>query len=146
MVLAPANATCSELVRKRVVFGLFVLPFNGLDPAEEKKVGSARSIRMKEVMAPLDILFSILGFGFGVVTRTFVYERCSTDFVLREKGAKRATLGGDAELNRLRDEQRKLRAELEGATAERDRLIKEREQGPARSEAPAAVKTAATPL
>ncbi|MCB1168005.1 MAG: OmpA family protein [Leptospiraceae bacterium] len=67
---------CSEIVRKRIYYGLFLLPMNELtltefSPSEE------HSYRVRTLVSPLDVLISAMGFMVSILSQTVLVQECS---------------------------------------------------------------------
>ncbi len=110
-VLAPSAATCRPLVEKRIVYGLFVLPFNEIEPARLKEL-EGRTVRLREEMRPSDVVISLFGFLFSILARTRVIEECPGDFAAVAAAELKKLQAEAGQAEELRRENERLRAEM----------------------------------
>ncbi len=73
--LGSFSETCEILYEKKIVHGLFVLPFNSLTKEEIPSLKN-KKIRIKFLIRKLDFLYNVLGFVFSIITQTVVVEDC----------------------------------------------------------------------
>lgn len=75
---------CQELLRKRIFYGLFLLPMNELQ-SQEFPVSQEGAYRIRTEVGPLDLLISTFGFMLSFLAQTVVVEECKTSYVVVQK-------------------------------------------------------------
>lgn len=73
--LTDFSEKCEILYEKKIVHGLFVLPFNPLTKEEIPSLKN-KKIRIKFLVRKLDFLYNLLGFVFSIITQSVVLEDC----------------------------------------------------------------------
>ena len=81
-ILAASQESCSVLIEKRIVYGLFALPMNDFTAEDLANIKRADSIKIKEIMTWGDIGLSVLGFMVSIISRTRVVEQCPSRHVV----------------------------------------------------------------
>ena len=103
------SESCEILHEKKIVHGLFVLPFNPLTKEELPSLKN-KKIRMKYLVRKLDFLYNLLGFVFSIITQTIVVEDCgrtnNREDLADQKSADflKSFLGKYEKIKTLRDE------------------------------------------
>jgi len=90
-LLASEKDICYELLRRRIVYGLYALPLNGLTEKERERMSGA-AVRFREVMTPADIALSIFGAFVTIITKTAIVEKCTSSHAAIS--ARRGGVGG----------------------------------------------------
>lgn len=76
---------CKPAFQKRIVYGLFILPFNRINDEElHAALPDQHYVRYSEGIFPADILFTTLGFMLGFITKTRVIEDCGPALAMPE--------------------------------------------------------------
>lgn len=85
--LITPRQTCKPAVTRTVAYGLFVMPINSIDQQEiSSAIPADHTITEKEYMRPRDILYTILGFMFSIVTKTHSIEDCGPSLLAYDTG------------------------------------------------------------
>ena len=118
--LAGPKAKCSPQVEKRLVYGLFVLPFNHIEHSEWDRF-RGRTVRYREEVRLSDVLWSFIGIWVSIMTRTAVVEDCGP--APKTVSAERLALleKSTSEAERLARENNELKQRFEESGAVRGR-------------------------
>lgn len=104
---ARPQTECKEAFSKRLVYGLFVLPFSRVEATDLEQL-NGRALRYREEVRLSDAGLSLLGFLVSIVTKTAVVEDCGP---ISELSPQRlaALEKAEKDANRLRDENQELK-------------------------------------